>query len=175
VKPHTLQYLRRNFWRIHDRICRFTGRKALPEGVAPTPHAIREVLVFAQINKARMAYHRVRHRLDARRNMRKYMSWLTSLKVGDVVGTCYDGKSSRKVRGVVVRKLNNGVVFVHFMAWAGDEEIVVKFKRGSGWGNWYYSLKMWTEEDEREHVQAGKVVSASETVTMQLHAALGAS
>jgi len=26
MKPHTLQYLRRNFWRIHDRICRFTGR-----------------------------------------------------------------------------------------------------------------------------------------------------
>jgi hypothetical protein len=103
------------------------------------------------------------------------MPWLKSFKVGDVVGACYDGKSSRKVRGVVVRKLNKGVLFVHFMAWAGDEEIVVKFKRGSGWGNWYYSLKTWTEEDEREHMQAERVFSASEAVTMQMHAAMSES
>jgi len=175
MKPHTLQYLCLNFWRIHSRICRFTGRKALPEGIAPTPHAIREVLAFAQISKERIARNRARSCMDKRKNMRKYMNWLKSLKVGDVVGTCYDGKSSRKVRGVVVRKLNKGVLFVHFMAWAGDEEIVVKFKRGSGWGNWYYSLKMWTDENEREHMQAEWAVSASEALTLQLHAKLGAS
>lgn len=171
MKPHTLHYLRLNFYRIHDRICRVTGRKALPDGIAPTPYDIRQVLVWAQRSKARIA----RHKGKYRKNERKYMPWLKSLKVGDVVGACYDGKISRKCRGVVVRKLNKGVLFVHFMAWAGDEEIVVKFKRGSGWGNWYYSLKMWTDENEREHMQAERVVSASEAVTMKLHAALGAS
>jgi hypothetical protein len=175
VKPHTLQYLRLKFWRIHDRICLGTGRKALPEGVAPTPHAIRQVLVFAQRRKARIARTTGRYDRKQRRKFRTYMPWLKSFKVGDVVAACYDGKSSRKCRGVVVRKLNKGVLFVHFMAWAGDEEIVVKFKRGSGWGNWYYSLKMWTKEDEREHMQAERAASASEAVTMQLHAVLALS
>jgi len=135
---------------------------------------MRRVLVWLQRQRA----HDLRGTKGGRRwkrHRKDYKRWLCSLKVGDVVGTCYDGKSSRKVRGVVVRKLNKGVLFVHFMAWAGDEEIVVKFKRGSGWGNWYYLLKMWTDEDEREHIKAGKVVSASEAVTMQLHAALASS
>lgn len=100
------------------------------------------------------------------------MHWLRSLKVGDVVGDvvgpCYDGKSSRKRRGVVVKRMGKGVVFVSFVQWASDdlEPKVVKFKRGKGWGNWYYSLRRWTEKDSED------MASAAEAVTKELRAVM---
>jgi len=86
-----------------------------------------------------------------RRKNRAYRNWLRNLNVGDIVGPCDDGKSSRKRRGVVVRKLNKGVVYVRFVPYGGEgQEVVVKFKNGEGYSGGPFGftrLKEWTAED----------------------------
>lgn len=167
MKPHILKRLRRSFYDTHDAICRATGRKPLPDDKAPSERDIRQVLTWLQRGRAwAMRSTRGARRLKQQRT--KYMHWLRCLKVGDVVGPCYDGKSSRKRRGVVVKRMGKGVVFVSFVQWASDdlEPKVVKFKRGKGWGNWYYSLRRWTAKDSED------MASAAEAVTKELRAVM---
>lgn len=167
MKPHILKRLRRSFYDTHDAICRATGRKPLPDDMRPRDRDMRQVLVQLQRQRARD----LRGTKGGRRWKRQrkdYKRWLCSLKVGDVVGPCYDGKSSRKRRGVVVKRMGKGVVFVSFVQWASDDlgPKVVKFKRGKGWGNWYYSLRRWTAKDSED------MASAAEAVTKELRAVM---
>lgn len=173
MKPHIMKPLRRNFYATHDAICRITGRKPLPDGMHPRERDIRQVLVRLQRQWAR-DLRGTKGGRRWKRHRKDYKPWLRSLKVGDVVAACYDGKSSRKCRGVVVKRLGKGVVFVSFRQWASNDTApkVVKFKHGVGWGNWHYSLKCWTKWDEMEYRNRGRLVSASEVVTQQLHAVL---
>ena len=173
MKPQILHRLRRNFYEVHDEICRVTGRKHLPDDMRPRERDMRQVLVWLQREQARDRRGTKGGRRWERRR-KDYKLWLRSLNVGDVVAACYDGKGSRKCRGVVVKRLGKGVVYVSFRQWASDDTApkVVKFKRGAGWGNWYYSLKRWTNGDDIEQMQHEHVVSASEVVTQQLHAVL---
>jgi hypothetical protein len=105
---------------------------------------------------------------------RLYRNWLRRLVVGDIVGACYDGKESRKCRGVVVRRLNKGVVHVRFVAYASDDtEQTVKFRRGEGYADsglgGYHMLRPWTIDDEAK-LSNGK--SASELMTRAVTAHL---
>lgn len=170
MKPHILKRLRRNFYEVHDAICRVTGRKPLPDDMRPRERDMRQVLVWLQRERAR-DLRGTKGGRRWRRQRKDYKPWLRSLKVGDVVGPCYDGKSSRKCRGVVIKRMGKGVVFVSFREWASDDATpkVVKFKRGVGWGDMYYSLRRWTSSDETEHTR--HATSASEVVTLQLKAA----
>jgi hypothetical protein len=110
-----------------------------------------------------------------RKRNHAYRNWLRRLVVGDIVGACYDGKESRKCRGVVVRRLNKGVVHVRFVAYASDDtEQTVKFRRGEGYAvdsglGGYHRLRPWTIDDEAK-LSNGK--SASELMTRAVAAHL---
>ncbi len=122
--------------------------------------------------------HRGQSPRERKRN-RAYRNWLRRLVVGDTVGACYDGKESRKMRGVVTRRLSKGVVYVRFIAYASDDsEQTVKFRKGEGYAidsglGGYHRLRPWFLRDE-ERLQSG-VTSAAESMTravaVHLHSA----
>ena len=67
-----------------------------------------------------------------RRRKREQRHWLRSLRKGDVVSACYDGKGGRAVRAVVIKQ-KNGVVLAEFPRWAGEGVARVRFVDGGGW------------------------------------------
>lgn len=69
---------------------------------------------------------------DHQRRAKAQRHWLRRLRKGDVVSACYDGKSGRAVRAVVVKQ-RKGVVIAEFPRWAGQGVARVRFVNGGGW------------------------------------------
>lgn len=63
---------------------------------------------------------------------KSYLHWLRTLRRGQEVSACYDGKGGRAVRGVVVRA-RKGWAVVEFPRWAGEGTARVRFVEGAGW------------------------------------------
>lgn len=61
-----------------------------------------------------------------------YLHWLRTLRRGQAVSACYDGKGGRAVRGTVV-KARKGWAIVEFPRWAGEGTARVRFVDGAGW------------------------------------------
>lgn len=61
-----------------------------------------------------------------------YLHWLRTLRRGQAVSACYDGKGGRAVRGTVV-KACKGWAIVEFPRWAGEGTARVRFVDGAGW------------------------------------------
>lgn len=61
-----------------------------------------------------------------------YLHWLRTLRCGQEVSACYDGKGGRAVRGTVV-KARKGWAVVEFPRWAGEGTARVRFVDGAGW------------------------------------------
>ncbi len=61
-----------------------------------------------------------------------YLHWLRTLRRGQEVSACYDGKGGRAVRGIVVRA-RKGWAVVEFPRWAGEGTARVRFVDGAGW------------------------------------------
>ncbi len=61
-----------------------------------------------------------------------YLHWLRTLRRGQEVSACYDGKGGRAVRGTVV-KARKGWAIVEFPRWAGEGTARVRFVDGAGW------------------------------------------
>jgi len=164
MKPHTLHWLCTNDWAYRRN----------PQ----TNKDLRQLLVAKQRREAWCGGRSLWENFDEdhrglspreRKRNRAYRNWLRRLVVGDVVGACYDGKESRKMRGVVVRRLNKGVVYVRFIAYASDDAAqTVKFRKGEGYAiggglGGYHRLQPWLLKDE-ERLQSG-AKSAAEIVT----------
>jgi len=164
MKPHTLHWLCTNDWAYRRN----------PQ----TNKELRQLLLAKQRREAWCGGRRLWENFDEdrrglspreRKRNRAYRNWLRRLVVGDIVGACYDGKESRKCRGVVVRRLSKGVVYVRFIAYASDDtEQTVKFCKGEGYAmnsglGGYHRLRPWLLKDE-ERLQSG-VKSAAESMT----------
>ena len=63
---------------------------------------------------------------------KSYLHWLRTLRRGQEVSACYDGKGGRAVRGTVV-KARKGWAIVEFPRWAGEGTARVRFVEGAGW------------------------------------------
>jgi hypothetical protein len=163
MKSHTLHWLCTSDW----------AWRRDPQ----TDKEVRKLLIAKQRWEARCGGRHVwefedeiRRKLSPRERKRNraYRNWLRRLVVGDIVGACYDGKESRKCRGVVVRRLSKGIVYVRFVAYASDDtEQTVKFRKGEGYAvdsglGGYHRLRPWTIDDEAK-LSKGK--GASELIT----------
>ncbi len=88
----------------------------------------------------------------------EYLHWFRTLRKGQVVSACYDGKRGRAVDARVV-KSRKGVVVAEFVRWGRKSLTRVRFVEGGGWdtdGDYmptlgvsrrgdYYQLAPWIE------------------------------
>lgn len=63
-----------------------------------------------------------------------YWNWCRTLKKGQLISACYDGKRGRAVDARVI-KSRKGVVIAEFPRWAGEGVARVRFVDGRGWDN----------------------------------------
>lgn len=84
-------------------------------------------------NRAHSGSGRYRFRRQ-RRTLRSYKHWCSTLKKGQLISACYDGKRGRAVDARVI-KSRKGVVIAEFTRWAGEGVARVRFVDGRGWDN----------------------------------------